>query len=262
MSDQIIVEKNNKIGKIIFNRPEHFNSMTPDMMKILKKAVKELEADSNIRVIILAGKGKAFSAGADYDFMEKLTKMNPSEIKNNVYKYFAGAVKAIKLCSKPTIAAVHGPAVGGGCEVAIACDFRIASESALFKEVWVKLGLISPLGGMFLLPRLIGLSKATEMFMLGKSVDGHEAEHIGLANKCVSDEKFEQEVLRLANQLSDGAPMALAAIKEGLRRGMESTLFTELETNSFIQATLLSSDDFKEAISAIKESRKTVFKGK
>ena len=112
-----------------------------------------------------------------------------------------------------------------------------------------------------MLPRLIGLSKATEMFMLGRAVKGKEAEKIGLANKCVPDSKLEEETGLWAKELADGAPMALPAIKEGLRRGMESTLFAEWEVNAFAQATLLNSCDFEAAVSAIKESRKPLFKG-
>ena len=152
--------------------------------------------------------------------------------------------------------------MGAGCELAVACDFRIVSEKAMFQEIWVKLGLLSPLGGMFLLPRLIGLSKATEMFMLGTSVYGKEAERIGLANKCVPAEKLEEEAYVLAQELAESAPMALSAIKDGLRRGLESSLYTEWEANVFTQAVLFASADFKEALSALKESRKPEFKGK
>jgi enoyl-CoA hydratase/carnithine racemase len=261
MYQHIIIEQQSGIGKIIFNNPEHFNPLVPDMMKEIMSAQKEMEENNAIRVIIFTGSGKGFSAGADYDFMKTLTKMSASEIKENVYKYFIGGVKSVKLCSKPTIASVRGPAVGGGCDLAIACDFRIASETALFKEAWVKLGLMSPLGGMFLLPRLIGLSKATEMFMLGRPVNGKEAETIGLVNTCVPDDKLEEETDVWAKKLVKGAPLALAAIKEGLRRGMESTLFAEWEVNAYAQATLLSSNDFKEAVSAIKTSRDPFFKG-
>lgn len=261
MYNHIILKQHENIGKIIFNNPAHFNPLTPDTMKEIMNGLKEMEANNEIRVIIFTGSGKGFSAGADYDFMEKLTKMSAAEIKKNVYQYFIGGVKSVKLCSKPTIAAVRGPAVGGGCDLAIACDFRIVSETAMFKEAWVKLGLISPLGGMFLLPRLVGLSKATEMFMLGTPVYGKEAATIGLANKCVPDDSLEKETMLLAKELAQGAPMAHTAIKEGLRRGMESNLFAEWEVNGFTQATLLNSSDFKEALSAIKESRKPLFKG-
>ena len=262
MPQYIIVTKEDKIGKIIFNDPEHFNPLTPDVLKEVIEAMQELEDDPEIRVIMFKGKGKGFSAGGSYAFLDSLTKLTPGEIKTRLYKYFAGAVKAIKLSSKPTIAVVGGPAVGAGCEVAVACDFRIVSEKAVFKEVWVKLGLLSPLGGMFLLPRLIGLSKATEMFMLGTPVDGKEAERIGLANKCVPAEKLEEEASALAQELAESAPLALSAIKDGLRRGMESSLYTEWEANTFAQAAMFGSADFKEALSALKESRKPEFKGK
>ncbi len=249
MYQYIIVEQQSGIGKIIFNNPEHFNSLVPDMMKEIMSAQKKMEENDEVRVIIFTGKGKGFSSGADYTFMNTLTKMSATEIKEDVYKYFIGGVKSIKLCPKPTIASVRGPAVGAGCDLAVACDFRIASETAMFKEAWVKLGLISPLGGMFLLPRLIGLSK------------GKEAEKIGLVNICVPDAKLEEETDLWAKELVKGAPLALSAIKEGLRRGMESTLFAEWEVNAYAQATLLSSNDFKEAVSAINASREPVFKG-
>ena len=261
MYQHIIVEQQSSIGKIVFNNPEHFNSLVPDMMKEIMSAQKEMEENDEVKVIIFTGKGKGFSAGADYTFMNTLTKMSATEIKEDVYKYFIGGVKSIKLCPKPTIASVRGPAVGAGCDLAVACDFRIASETAMFKEAWVKLGLISPLGGMFLLPRLIGLSKATEMFMLGRPVNGKEAEKIGLVNMCVPDSKLEEETDLWAKELVKGAPLAMAAIKEGLRRGMESTLFAEWEVNAYAQATLLSSNDFKEAVSAINASREPLFKG-
>lgn len=262
MFQHIILVKKDKIGKIIFNDPDHFNPLTPDVLKEVIAAMQDMEDDPHIRVIMFAGKGKGFSAGGSYDFLNSLTSMTPVEIKTELYKYFARAVKAIKLSPKPTIAVVGGPAVGAGCEVAVACDFRIVSEKAVFKEVWVKLGLISPLGGMFLLPRLIGLSKATEMFMLGTPVDGQEAERIGLANKCVPAEKLDQEAEALAQELAQSAPLALSAIKDGLRRGMESTLYTEWEANVFAQAALFGSSDFKEALAALKESRQPEFKGK
>ncbi len=115
-----------------------------------------------MRVIVFTGAGKGFSSGGDRDFLNDVTRMSPFEIKQAVYENFQGATKAVKLCPKPTIAAVNGAAIGAGCELALACDFRIAAESAYFLESWVHLGIIAPLGGMFLLPQLVGLTKATE----------------------------------------------------------------------------------------------------
>ena len=142
MQKHILTVRNEKIGKIIFNNPKKLNPLNHEVMKEVVMAVEELEEDPKVRVILFTGKGKGFSAGADYAFMDVLTAMKPNEIKNLVYKHFVNSIKTIKLCSKPTIAAVRGPAVGAGCEIAVACDFRIVSETAMFKEVWVKLGLI------------------------------------------------------------------------------------------------------------------------
>ena len=263
MPKYINLLKDENIGIITFNEPENLNALHPDAMKEITAAVEEMDNDTNIRTILFTGKGRAFSAGASYKFMDEvLLNLSPSEIKETIYKHFALGVKTIKMCSKPTVAAVNGPAVGTGCEVAIACDFRIVSESAVFKEIWIKLGIITPLGGMFLLPRLVGLGRATEMLMLGKPVNGKEAELIGLANKCVPDDKLMEAAMATARELAQGAPLALAAMKEGLRRGMESSLTAEWETNVFAQATLLSSEDFKEAGLARKENRKPKFQGK
>jgi len=262
MQEHVLIVREGKVGKIILNRPDKLNPLTLNVIKKIKIAVEELDNDPNVRALLITGNGKGFCVGADYKLLDDLSTMGAAEIKNALYKYFVNGVKALKLCSKPTIAAVRGPAIGAGCEIAVACDFRIVSETATFCEVWTKLGATSPLGGLFLLPRLVGLSKATEMFMTCEPVNGKEAERIGLANKCVPDDKLNDEAMAFAKKLTKGAPLSLAAIKEGLRRGMESTLYTEWEANSLAQATLLSSEDFREAVASRKESRKPDFKGK
>lgn len=188
--------------------------------------------------------------------------MTPFEIKKSVYENFQGATKTVKLCPKPTIAAVNGGAVGAGCELALACDFRIAADSAYFLESWVHLGVIAPLGGMFLLPQLVGLSKATEMLMLGTRVAADEAERIGLVNRTVPGDQLMETVLELARQLAAGPPLALSVFKEGLRRGLESTLAAEWDFNVYAQAMLLNSEDFAESVLAMAEKRKPVFQGK
>ena len=171
------------VGEITFNTPKNLNALTPNMLTEILDVVEAFENNSDIRVLIFTGAGKAFSAGRDMDVMGMLATMSPFEIKETVYHHFAGVAKAIKLCPKPTIAAVNGPAIGAGCEIALACDFRIASKEAMFSEAWIKLGVIPPLGGMFLLPQIVGLTKATEMLMLGTQVKAKEAVLIGLANE-------------------------------------------------------------------------------
>ena len=262
MSKNLIILREEGVGKIIFNDPGNLNSLTPEVIVRFAEAVEELDADQDVRVIVISGKGRAFCSGANLSFVESLFGLTQSEIKETVYKHFVAGAKALRFSSKPTIASVRGPAVGAGCELAIACDFRIVSETAMFSEVWINLGLICPLGGMFLLPRIIGLTRATDMLMTGKQVKGEEAEHIGLANQCVPDEALEEETVALAKRLAGSAPLALSIMKQGLRRGMESTLASEWEFNVSAQSMLLKSEDCKEGVAAIKERRRPKFRGR
>jgi enoyl-CoA hydratase/carnithine racemase len=264
MTDEkhIQVETVGAVGRITFDRPERLNSLRPETMDALMQAVAGFEAEPDVRAILITGRGEAFSSGGDMDFLDELTEMAPFAIKETVYRYFQGAVKRVKLCPKPTVAAVHGPAVGAGCEMAIACDFRIATPEAVFYESWRDLGIIPPLGGMFLLPRLVGLGKATEMVLLGERVGGEEAARIGLVNKVVPRAELEAEAMTLAGRLAEGPPLAYAAAKEGLRRGMESSLNAEWEFNIHAQSLLFQSEDYAEAAQAFRDKRKPVFKGR
>ena len=261
MGQYLLTTIEDRVGKITFNTPENLNALTPDVMKEFMAVLDEYEENPDVRVVLITGAGRAFSAGGSYDFLKEMFDATPTQIKNTVYKYFAGGVKRLKLFPKPTVAAVNGPAAGAGCEAAIACDFRVVCKEALFSEVWAKLGLICPLGGMFLLHRLVGLAKATEMLMLGTPVAGEEAVKIGLANELVEKENLQDAAMKLALRLAEGAPLALSTIKEGLRRGMESTLAAEWEYNVFAQATLISSEDYKEGANAVMEKRSPNFKG-
>ncbi len=258
----VTVAGGSAVGRITLNRPEVGNALTPEMMGEIAEGIAELDGDEQVRVVIIDAAGRHFSAGGDMAFLDALANYEPFEIKHTVYRYFGAAVRAVKLCAKPTIAAVQGAAAGAGCEIALAADFRIAGADAFFQENWIQLGLICPLGGMFLLPRLVGLAKATEMLMLGDRVDAEEALRIGLVNKVVDREALPQAALALADRLAAGAPLGLAAVKEGLRRGLESTLAAEWEHNVYVQSMLIDSADFAEALAARKEKRPPQFRGR
>ncbi|HEX9841581.1 MAG TPA: enoyl-CoA hydratase/isomerase family protein [bacterium] len=262
MADDILLDVAEHIATVTLNRPQVLNAMTPAVMGHLRDAVAEAEAHPDVRVVVFTGAGRGFSSGGDRQFLAEVTRMRPFEIKQTVYAAFSAGIKAVKLCGKPTIAAVNGAAVGAGCELAVACDFRIAAESAVFVENWVHLGIIAPLGGMFLLPQIVGLGAATEMLMLGKRVDAAEALRIGLVREVVPDAGLMHAARALAAQLAEAPPLALGVYKEGLRRGMESTLAAEWEFNIYAQALLLNSQDFAEAVAAVQEKRKPRFQGK
>jgi enoyl-CoA hydratase/carnithine racemase len=237
------------------------NALTPEMMGEVTRAIESLEADDAVRVIIITGAGRGFSAGGDLDSLESFTNMEPFEIKDTVYRYFGAGVRAVRLCRKPTFAAVNGPAVGAGCELALACDFRVASTAALFRGSWIDLGLISPLGGMALLPQLVGLSKANEMLLLGHIVKGEKAAAIGLVNELVEPDRLRDAATALAKRLAAGPPLGLAAMKEGIRRGFETALGTEWEHNVYVQGMLIDSADYAEGVAAMKEKRRPTFRG-
>lgn len=260
MTEDLITRVHNRVGYITFNRPKVLNSFTPDFLGTVIEAMQAFEKNDEVRVIVLTGAGDAFSSGGDKGFLNALTQMTPIEIQSTVYKYFGGAAKAIKLCSKPTIASVNGPAVGAGCEIAVACDFRVVARKAFFCESWIDLGIIPPLGGMFLLPRLIGLGRASDMVMRGVRVYGEEAAAIGLANQVVDIESLEQATRDFAEDLARKAPLALSVAKEGLRRGLESTMESEWSFNVYAQSMLLNGPDFEEAVQAMEQKRPPNFK--
>ena len=257
----IRVEKNDGIGWLTLDRPKVLNAMIPAMMKEVIDAFEDLNNDDAVRVVVITGEGKGFSAGGDYDFLVELTEARPFDVKNTVYRFFGAGVRAVKLCPKPTIAAVNGPAAGAGCEIALACDFRIASEHAVFRESWIDLGLLSPLGGMYLLPRLVGLAKANEILLLGSRIGAAEALEIGLVREVVAADELMEAAGKLAGKLAAGPPLALRAMKEGIRRGLESTMAAEWEHNVYVQSMLIDSDDFAEGVAAMTEKRKPKFRG-
>lgn len=258
----IQVSVNDGIARLVLNRPGVLNALTPEMMGEIINALDLMEADDEVRTLLITGAGRGFSAGGDAGFLEKLIDYRPFEIKDTVYAFFGKGVRNLKLFSKPTVAAVNGPAAGAGFEIALACDFRIASSDALFHQSWIHLGLISPLGGMYLLPRLVGLARANEILMLGRRVNGDEAAAMGLANETVAPQELDRAATKLARRLAEGPPLALRAMKEGIRRGMESTLAAEWEHNLYVQGLLIDSEDYAEGVRALLDKRKAKFVGR
>ncbi len=248
-------------GRLILARPERANAVDPAAAAEIGAAIDDLAADEAVRVIVVGAEGKNFCAGGDLDFLRSLPDMSISDVHSTVYTHFQGAIRRIVNCPKPTIAAVRGNALTFGCELALACDFRVAGSTARFQESWVRMGLIPPLGGMYLLPRLIGLSKATEYIVLGRPIEAATAATLGLVLEVVPDDELDAAADRLSEEIQRLPPLAVAAARTGLRQGLGSTLEREWEAAVHVQAALLKSDDLQEAVAAITTRREAKFRG-
>jgi enoyl-CoA hydratase/carnithine racemase len=255
MTNELLTRVENRVGFITFNRPETHNGFVPAFLDRLIATVKGFDLDPSVRSMVITGEGANFSSGGDKGFLRKVQSMSPQEVRTMVYGSFLGAVRAIKLCAKPVVAAINGGAVGAGCAVALACDFRIVTPKSFLHENWTTIGTIPPLGGMFLLPRLIGLERAANMIMRAQRVYGEEALSIGLASKLVAPEQLLAEARAFAEDLAARSPNALALAKVGLRRGMEGSLEGEWEFNLLAQSTLTSGPDFALALDALEAKR-------
>ncbi len=251
------------IGTLTIDRGDGRNALRPDSLREICAAMDRLIGDADVRVILLAAAGRHFSAGADFAFLQQLTTMPAVDIRDQIYSAFQGAARRIWTCPKPTLAAIGGAAVTVGCELALACDFRIVAPDAFFQESWIKLGILPPLGGLFLLPHLIGLGRANEMVLTGRAVAADEAVAIGLAaRKAESAEALIPAARAFAIELAALPPLAYRAAKEGVHRGLESSMDKEWATNLLAQSLLLGTEDFREGLAAVRERRAPIFAGR
>lgn len=263
MAEHIRVERGDAgVARVIVARADIGNASSPEMLGEIRDAFLTLSEDAAVRAIVLAAEGKHFSVGADFAFLQRLAGMSASDIKGTVYVKFQGAAKAIYRCPKPTLALVQGAAITVGCELALACDFRIAADTARFQESWIKLGIIPPLAGLFLLPRLVGIGRAMEMCLQGRPVLAEEALRIGLVNEVVAADELGARGESLARELAASAPLAYAAAKQGLQRGLESSMEAEWQANLANQALLLGSEDHREGLAAVLAKRAPAFAGR
>jgi enoyl-CoA hydratase/carnithine racemase len=262
MAEDVRVERRGAVGWIVIDRGDGRNSLRPQTLGELCAAIDELAGDAEVRAVVLASVGKHFSAGADFSFLEELTRTPAATIKEQIYGLFQGAARRLYHCPKPTVAAVQGAAVTVACELALACDFRLVAPSAVFQEAWIKLGILPPLGGLYLLPRLIGLGRASEMALAGRGVGAEEAVRIGLASQiAASEEALHEEVQAYATAMADLPPLAYRAAKEAMHRGLDSSMENEWSANVLAQSLLLGTGDFREGLSAAKERRAGRFTG-
>ncbi|MDH7518014.1 MAG: enoyl-CoA hydratase-related protein [Candidatus Thermoplasmatota archaeon] len=254
----ILVEKKEGIGIIKINRPNNLNALNKDTIVELTKAVEDLEKDKNIKVAILTGEGKAFIAGAD---IKQMKDMDPSEAKKFA-EMGHNLLINIEKSRLPFIAAVNGYALGGGCEVMMACDICIAAASAKIGQPEINLGIHPGFGGTQRLPRLVGRMKAKELLLTGDSIDANEAYRIGLVNIVVPDDKVMEEAEKLASKIAGKSAVQTSFIKSLVNKGMDVDFEKACSMEIYYFSRSFETEDQKEGMSAFLEKRKPVFKGK
>jgi len=259
--ETIVVSKNSEtqVAMLTLNRPDRLNTITPQMIEEIDRALADLERDDSIRVLVITGAGeKAFSAGADVTSFGDVSKSHKAWA---LAKRTSQVFSRLANFSKPTIAAINGYAFGGGCELALACDFRIASSRAKIGQTEVSLGLIPGAGGTQRLVRLIGLAKAKELVLLGSRLTADEAHAIGLVTKAVDNEVFQATVREFAEKIAKGPPIALRLAKYLVNRAMDMPLDSALEAEAAAFGLVTSTEDIFEGIQAFMEKREPKFKG-
>ncbi len=250
----ITVRTEGRVGIITLNRPKQLNALNEQLMTELGQALQAFDADADIGCMVLTGSEKAFAAGADIGAMATYTFAD-------VYKgdYITRNWETIRTIRKPVIAAVAGFALGGGCELAMMCDFIIAADNAKFGQPEIKLGIIPGAGGTQRLPRAVGKAKAMDLALTGRMMDATEAERAGLVSRVVPLDKLMDEALGAALQIADFSQMAVLAAKESVNRAFESSLSDGVMFERRLFHALFATADQKEGMDAFVNKRKAVF---
>lgn len=254
----IIVEKEDGIGILTMNRPDVFNAISEELIDEVRDALIEINQDEEIKVLIITGAGKGFQAGAD---IKELSQMTPMAI----LRWNEGLVRniaAIEELRQPVIAAINGLALGGGLELALGCQIRIAVAGAKLGLPEVKLGIIPGTGGTQRLPRIIGKGRAYEMLLTGDPIDAEEGFRIGLINKVVPKGEVLNAAVEMARKIADNGPIAVELCKDAVEMGMDMPLENAVQYSQKNCVLCFSTEDMKEGTMAFIEKRKAEFKGK
>jgi len=262
--ESIILEKENRIATITFNRPDKLNALNPQLVSDITNAVDAVASDKDIRVLILTGSGRGFCSGADLSAGSGFGTMPIEQrLRPQPFPWWGWLALVLRNFHKPSIAAVNGLAVGAGLSIALLCDIRIAAESARFSSIFIQRALIPDTGATFYLPRAVGTSKAFEMMYTGDMVDAKEAERIGLVSRVVPDGELMRTARELAARIAKMPPITLEMTKRAALKGATATDFeTQLVYESLGQNVVAQSEDTKEAMRAFLEKREPQFKGR
>lgn len=258
MSNTVKLEKKDNIAILTVSRPEALNALNSQVIEELETAVTAVENDRDIAVLIITGEGRSFVAGADIGEQASLDL----EGGRNWGRRGSALMRRIELLQIPTIAAVNGFALGGGCELALSCDIIVAGKKAKFGQPEVSLGITPGFSGTQRLPRRVGISKAKEMIFTGAMINAEEALRIGLANKVTEQEDLMTEAENMAQAIARNAPLAVKYSKASIARGMEADIDTGIAIENELFAMCFSSEDQKEGMQAFLEKRPAVFENK
>ncbi len=259
MTEIVRTELNDGVELIILNRPEVKNALDQALVRALGALLAELPGRDDVRAVVLAGEGGAFCSGADLKAGFKEREILGPDAR---LREFHALIRGVVGAPQPIIAAMEGPAVGFGADLALACDLRVMGEGAMLHEKFVKIGLMPDGGGSFWLPRLVGLARAAEILMLGEPLDAATCKELGLVNRVVPRGGARADALELARRLADGPPLALRAIKRALRESAHGGIEQALDRERVGQLQLLASSDFPEGVFAWMQKRAPKFTGK
>ncbi len=255
----VLLEKEEGIGVLTINRPEALNALDVNVLEDLRRAIGDIAGDDEIQVLIITGAGeKSFVAGADIKFMQPLTPVEGRAFGMVGQRVF----REIEKLEKPVIAAVNGFCLGGGCELAMAADIRLASEKAKFGQPEVGLGITPGHGGTQRLPRLVGEGRAMELCLTGGMIDAQEAYRIGLVNRVHPAEELMNAAREMARRIAKNAPVAVRNSKVAINRGMQVDIDTAMAIESDLFGLCFSTADQKEGMDAFVNKRKAAFQGK
>jgi 2-(1,2-epoxy-1,2-dihydrophenyl)acetyl-CoA isomerase len=255
MSSHVLFGRHERVGLITLNRPEKLNAFTDRMRDELAEVVAAAARDESLGALVITGAGGAFCAGADIGYMDDLVAREEWDTLEALVNLGAQVVLEIDNLAKPVLAAVNGAAAGGGANLALACDIRVAAAGATIGQTFNRIGLQPDWGGTYFLPRLVGLGRALELALTAEMISAEEAHRIGLFNRVVPNERVVHETLALATRLAAKPPLAVALTKQSMRQGLVSTLPEALDRERTNQARLFRSAEARAAMRTFLEKR-------
>ena len=262
MYEAIIFTTDGPIAIIKLNRPDKLNAFGGPMREEILDVLAKIGADDAVRVVIVTGEGRGFSAGGDIDHLKRLRENNDEEGFRQVLSNGQKITKTMRSLPKPVIAAVNGPCAGAGFSFALGCDIRIASDAASFGASFSRIGLHPDWGGSWFLPKLVGSANACQLIFTGSMISAEEAQRIGLVNRVVPHAELMPTALELATTVAKSAPRVVRLAKESIYRSLSSDMESAFTREGEVQMECFYSDDFLEGLTAFKEKRRPRFNGR